>query len=166
MVTVLVVVLALLAFSLFYLRGEDLRYLDGPLPGPEPTAPSEAHRAVVQRLDEIAAAIDGKSLRERLHAIRAFMDELGRERSYRSAFRPVQQGGVRGEWVLAPGCDGRRRVLYLHGGAWFAGSPLSHRPITDRLSRLLGAAVFTVDYRLLPEHRRNDGIHDYRAALR
>ncbi|HBF92849.1 MAG TPA: alpha/beta hydrolase, partial [Marinobacter adhaerens] len=63
-----------------------------------------------------------------------------------------------GEWVLAPGCDTRRRILYIHGGAWAAGSPRSHRAITDRLSQITRAAVFALDYRLMPENRFMDGV--------
>lgn len=166
MVPLLIIALAFIAFSIFYLRGENLRYLDSPLPAPDPAPPSEAHREVVRTIREFAAGAEGTSGRERLHVIREYMDELGRGRAYESEFRPLQEGPVRGEWVLGPGVDSRRRVLYLHGGAWFAGSPTSHRPITDRLSRLLNAAVFALDYRLLPEHRRSDGIADCRAGLR
>jgi len=43
-------------------------------------------------------------------------------------------------------------VLYLHGGAFFAGSPRTHRVLGDALARALGASVFLCDYRLAPEH--------------
>ncbi|KGE04274.1 alpha/beta hydrolase [Pseudohaliea rubra] len=166
MVTALLIVLALAAFSVFYLRGENLRYLDTPLPPPDAEPPSEAHREVVRSLRELTADIEQYSGRDRLAAIRRMMDELGQRKALESRIEPVHSDAIRGEWVLAPGADSRRRVLYLHGGAWFAGSPTSHRPITDRLSRLLNAAVFAVDYRLCPEYRRIDGIRDCRAALR
>ena len=48
MIWLIVIVLALVWFSLSYLRGENLHYLDRP-PQPSPqTPPSEAHRDVVQ----------------------------------------------------------------------------------------------------------------------
>jgi len=166
MVTALLIVLAFVAFSVLYLRGENLRYLDTPLPPPDAEPPSEAHREVVRAMDELTEDIGRYSGRERLAAIRRMMDELGDSKAVTSRIMPVQSAAIRGEWVLAPGADNRRRVLYIHGGAWFAGSPTSHRPITDRLSRLLGAAVFAVDYRLCPEYRRIDGINDCRDALR
>ena len=166
MVTALFIILAFVAFSVFFLRGENLRYLDTPLPPPDAAPPSDAHREVVRAMDELTENIGRYSGRERLAAIRRMMDELGGSKAVTSRIEPVQTDAIRGEWVLAPGADSRRRVLYLHGGAWFAGSPTSHRPITDRLSRLLGAAVFAVDYRLCPEYRRIDGINDCRDALR
>lgn len=78
--------------------------------------------------------------------------------------RPVDVGGVSGEWVLAAGADPVRRLLYLHGGAFTMGSCRSHRGITATLSRLAGAAVLAIDYRLMPEHRRIAGIQDCRTA--
>ena len=47
-----------------------------------------------------------------------------------------------------------------------AGSPKSHRAITDRLSKLADAAVLSLDYRLLPENTRRQGIEDCQQAYR
>ena len=68
--------------------------------------------------------------------------------------------------MLVEGASTTRRILYIHGGAFFAGSPRSHRPITNRLAHLTGCAVFAVDYRLMPEHARIRGIEDCRSAYR
>src|SRR6516165_3511367 len=43
-------------------------------------------------------------------------------------------------------------ILFLHGGAFMIGSPVSHRSITGRLARHTNATVFVPDYRLAPEH--------------
>jgi monoterpene epsilon-lactone hydrolase len=45
----------------------------------------------------------------------------------------------------------RHAILYLHGGAFVAGSPRTHRSITRRLSALTGALVLAPHYRLAPE---------------
>lgn len=45
-----------------------------------------------------------------------------------------------------------RVILYLHGGAYVAGSPTSHAPLLGRISRLSGLAVAAVRYPLAPEH--------------
>jgi cation diffusion facilitator CzcD-associated flavoprotein CzcO/acetyl esterase/lipase len=100
---------------------------------------------------------------------------------------PGQAGGVPGEWLLprdsgspargadASGAHGRSAsegtvrggtVLYLHGGAYCVGSPATHRAITGRLARLTGMAVFSLDYRLAPEHRFPAAIDDAVAACR
>lgn len=45
----------------------------------------------------------------------------------------------------------RHAILYLHGGAFVAGSPRTHRSITRALSALTGAQVLVPHYRLAPE---------------
>lgn len=161
----LIALLALVALSYLVLRGDNLSYLDQPIPVHPPRPQSEAMRKVLAMIAGFAGEATGRG-RERVRSMREFMDGIGAGRSYESEFRPLQNADVRGEWVLAPEHDADRRILYLHGGAFFAGSPLSHRPITDRLDRLTGAAVLALDYRLMPEHRRIEGIEDCRRAYR
>lgn len=165
MLWMLVLVAVFFVFSLIVLRGENLAYLDQPLPAPEPSEPGPEQKAVLDFLNELSATPLGRG-RQRIYKIRELMDGIGAGQDYECEFRAVQAGQVRGEWVLADGCDPDKRLLYIHGGAFFAGSPLSHRPITDRLARLTGAAVFSLDYRLAPENSRMAGIEDTRAAYR
>jgi acetyl esterase/lipase len=158
------IVLVLIVFSYLSLRGEDLSYLDSnviPVPVGEP---SEEHHSVVASLKSMASAGSSMSGKNRIPAIREYMDAMFDGKDFDSEFRHVQRGMLRGEWVLAPGVDPKRRLLYIHGGAWMVGSPKSHRTVTDRLSKLANAAVFSLDYRLLPEHRRRDGIEDCQHA--
>ena len=60
-------------------------------------------------------------------------------------------------------------VLYLHGGAFVAGSPRTHRPITAKLAQALPARVFALDYRLAPEYpypaAQDDVVAVYRDVL-
>jgi monoterpene epsilon-lactone hydrolase len=60
----------------------------------------------------------------------------------------------------------RHAILYLHGGAFVAGSPRTHRSITRRLSALTGAEVLVPDYRLAPEARFPSQIDDCLASYR
>jgi len=152
-------------FSLVVLRGENLAYLDKPIPRHPRRAPNEAMRAVLRELSEFASRPLGRG-KARIAAIRSYMEEMADRRETTADFRSVSEAEVRGEWVLAPGHAPCRRILYLHGGAFFAGSPRSHRPITNRLAHLTGCAVFAVDYRLMPEHPRSAGIEDCRRAYR
>ena len=62
-------------------------------------------------------------------------------------FRPERIGGVAGEWAG----EGGATLLYLHGGAFFAGSPRHYRPIASAFASL-GFNVFTPAYRLAPRH--------------
>ncbi|MEN9817422.1 MAG: hypothetical protein RLZ32_1302 [Gemmatimonadota bacterium] len=58
---------------------------------------------------------------------------------------------VRGEW-LEPPAPGAGVVLYIHGGGFVACSAATHRPITAGLARATGCRVFSLEYRLAPEH--------------
>jgi acetyl esterase/lipase len=166
------VIVLLWAVGTFYLRGPDLGMYDVDSDSgavrtfPVPAGPSAGHVDKVAEILAFGQQAAHMSQKERLDFMRRYMDEKGAERTYASEFRPVDAGGVPAEWVLAPGCDGSRRVLYIHGGAFIAGSPLSHRNITNRFSELTGAAVLAIDYRLMPEHRRLDSVEDCRTAYR
>jgi epsilon-lactone hydrolase len=168
---VVLLALALWAFTRLVLRGgEDLRVHDQPghpvhgVPG----NPGEGHEAAIKRLRELMQVPPkGLSRREQLLELRQKMDGLA-DQADLTGVRIVAADidGVPGEWVLSEGCDPGRRLLYLHGGAFTMGSPRSHRSITAALSRLARAAVLAVDYRLMPEHRRLDGLADCQTAYR
>jgi monoterpene epsilon-lactone hydrolase len=57
-----------------------------------------------------------------------------------------------------------RVVLYLHGGAFFMGSPASYRNRAMRLSYRCHAEVFVPAYRLAPEHPYPAALDDALAA--
>ncbi|MBZ5532874.1 MAG: alpha/beta hydrolase [Acidobacteriia bacterium] len=79
----------------------------------------------------------------------------------------VSEGGVRGEWLVPKsGAPQRKVLLYLHGGGYVSCSPRSHRPITANLARLLGQRVFSLEYRLAPEHPFPAAVDDASAAYR
>jgi acetyl esterase/lipase len=81
-------------------------------------------------------------------------------RAFEAEVRRTSAAGVSCEWLLAPGCDADRRMLYIHGGGWTAGGLDSHRPLSARLSAASGCAVLAVDYRLAPEHPFPAGLDD------
>jgi monoterpene epsilon-lactone hydrolase len=163
---VLLLLAALVAITVFHLRGPDLSQFDSPLGqrfpgGPEP---SEEHDAVIASLAVNSGTIQRASRRQRLGLMREYMDNISAGLELASTITPVDASGVPAEWVVAPGADPSRRVLYIHGGAFMMGSPLSHRNVTNRFSEVSGAAVLAIDYRLMPENRRMDGIEDSRRA--
>lgn len=57
-----------------------------------------------------------------------------------------------------------RIILYLHGGAFFMGSPASYRNRAMRLSYRCNAEVFVPDYRLAPEYPYPAAFEDALAA--
>jgi epsilon-lactone hydrolase len=78
---------------------------------------------------------------------------------------PVHDDAVRGEWLSAGPAD-QGAILYLHGGGYVAGSPVTHRPITAALARLAARRVFALEYRLAPEHRFPAALDDAVAGYR
>jgi epsilon-lactone hydrolase len=81
--------------------------------------------------------------------------------------RAAAFGGVGGEFTpmrcAADGVVAPLRLLYLHGGAYFAGSARAARPIT-RFFAQHGFDVFAPDYRLAPAHPFPAALDDARAA--
>jgi acetyl esterase/lipase len=59
-----------------------------------------------------------------------------------------------------------RLIFYLHGGAFFMGSPASYRNRAMRLSFRFNAEVFVPAYRLAPEHPYPAALDDALAAWR
>ena len=55
-------------------------------------------------------------------------------------------------------------VLYLHGGGYFFGSPQTHRQLALNMAKHCDAPVFSLDYRLAPEHRFPAALDDAVAA--
>jgi acetyl esterase/lipase len=72
---------------------------------------------------------------------------------------------VRGEW-LTPENPKKQIILYFHGGGYVSCSAATHRPITAALARLSRMRVFSLDYRLAPEHRFPAALNDAFAAYR
>jgi epsilon-lactone hydrolase len=55
-------------------------------------------------------------------------------------------------------------ILYFHGGGYVSCSAATHRPITAALARLSQHRVFSLEYRLAPEHRFPAALDDAVAA--
>jgi len=172
LITLVLIILFVWLSGLWLGRGEDLSAFDHPVAPAagsslgDPAGPSSEHRQAEDEIRVLGSQARGMSRKQMLQFSREFMEQVPVNRTFHCEFRPVDVEGVPGEWVLAPGADPSRRVLYLHGGAFIAGSPNSHRSITSRYSEEIGAAVLAVDYRLMPEHRRQAGIDDCRRAYR
>jgi acetyl esterase/lipase len=158
---------ALWAVPFFHLRGRGLDAYDIPVEASMSSdPPSEANADVQEWVAGMTASLSQGSPGKRLSRLRKYMDELGDEAVFDGSIITVDTTDVKGEWLLAPDADPSRRLLYIHGGGWMIGSPRSHRTITAKYATMTGCAVFAVDYRLLPEHRRIEGIEDCRAAYR
>lgn len=85
------------------------------------------------------------------------------------AIEPVEIGGVKGEKVTPQSSDATRAILYFHGGGYVLGSPRTHRSLVAMIAEAAGCPVWSMDYRLAPEHpfpaAIEDGTACYRALL-
>lgn len=168
-VAVIALAVAVWAITRFYLEGPDLsRYDEGSAPAVSGARePCAEHNEILTMQHELSGSPVPWTGRSRLQAMRRVMDAMGDEADLSGiTIEPVSIGGVAGEWVLPLGREPGRRLLYIHGGAFSMGSPRSHRGITTRLARISRAAVLAEDYRLMPEHRRLDGLRDCQTAYK
>ncbi|MEL7240125.1 MAG: alpha/beta hydrolase, partial [Planctomycetota bacterium] len=82
----------------------------------------------------------------------------------RGVDREVVSVPVKGEWHRPAGRSVKRVILYFHGGGYVFGSPTTHRTLTYPLALTADAEVFSLDYRLAPEHPCPAAIEDALAA--
>jgi len=157
--------------ALFFLSGPELSSFDSSL---EDAAndifnshqeDAEHGKKVLTKLAETRQkAFATKSLNKGLQIAREFADKLSYDLVTDTQFLTVIVNGVECEWAVAPNADPKKRVVFIHGGAFIIGSIIGHRKFTDQLSRLANAAVLTVNYRKLPRHSRKAGIDDVQQA--
>lgn len=74
--------------------------------------------------------------------------------------------GVPAERITTPATDHDSALLYLHGGAYLVGSPVTHRAVAAHLAHAAGAVAHVLDYRLAPEHPYPAAVDDALAAYR
>jgi len=77
----------------------------------------------------------------------------------------VSREGVRGEWQRPQDARNGRIVLYMHGGAYMFGSAGLYRSMTMPLALKSCASLFSLEYRLAPEHPCPAAIEDAVAAF-
>ncbi|MDA0350728.1 MAG: alpha/beta hydrolase [Chloroflexi bacterium] len=116
------------------------------------------------RAEQMAAAADQP--RPDLATMRAGADSMARPAPEDVTVTHVDAGGVPADWVVAPGADPARRILYLHGGGYVLLSALTHRRLAADISRASGCAALVLDYRLAPEHPFPAAVDDALAAYR
>ncbi len=105
----------------------------------------------------------------------AVIDAMGEDRSGGGSFRIPEIACVEAEWTgyrakaalgsplppiseegkyaeMMKECRSCPTILYFHGGAYYLGDPATHRPLTRKLARLTRGRVYSVRYRLAPQH--------------
>lgn len=83
--------------------------------------------------------------------------------------RPANVGMIDAQWVSVGRPDRRRVILYLHGGAYIAGSHRTHRHLGAALAGAAGVRAILPEYRLAPDHpfpaALEDALSSYRHLL-
>src|SRR4030042_2882888 len=83
----------------------------------------------------------------------AFISEMQDEESELPATESVEIArGLRGYWIRNPEAVTDQTVLFFHGGGVNLGSTQDHLGLCARIAKAAQARVFSVDYRLAPEH--------------
>ncbi|MCD7107803.1 alpha/beta hydrolase [Rhizobium sp. DKSPLA3] len=174
MITVLLIALAgivsvfIATIAILAVRSapEDLRSYDVPSGTLVMTdqASLAAYTEMATAFADMGKAFDAMPEAERLATVRAALDGMGEAKSLEETVVPVDAEGVSGEWVLPAHGRVLRKILYIHGGFFSMGSPVSHRAMTTRLARECDAAVFAPRYALLPENPRKRMVGDCRRA--
>ena len=105
--------------------------------------------------------VTGLEIRERWAMTASFLNQDGPDRKVE---RGVTVATRRGEALTvdlypADGAGPHPGILFIHGGSWVAGSPLTHDKLAQRLAEH-GYSVVSVDYALAPEHKHPEGLDD------
>ena len=73
------------------------------------------------------------------------------------------------EWIIPPEEIKDRVILYIHGGGWIFGSPLTCRKLTSTMAKASRLKILSIDYRLSPEYPfptpLNDCVNAYKWLL-
>jgi acetyl esterase/lipase len=67
-------------------------------------------------------------------------------------FEPVAIGTLSAEWVIPANAIPNCAILFLHGGAYTAGSMETHRSLVSFIAKHSGVRALHLNYRLAPEH--------------
>lgn len=123
-------------------------------------------RAIKAHLSNLVASAN--DLPDIVTAIRYMMEgycKTGVDRPLACRTEPIRLDGFTAEWIIPARADPRRRIVYLHGGGWFAGSTGTHRHLLDLLASATGRSVMSVDYRMAPEYPFPASLDDARTAF-
>ena len=77
---------------------------------------------------------------------------------------PVSLGGVPTAEITVDGVEPRHTVLYFHGGVYVLGDAFLAADLASQVGRRTSAKVYSVDYRLAPEHPYPAAVDDALAA--
>jgi acetyl esterase/lipase len=97
---------------------------------------------------------------------RANLEKMSSLTSSRKPGQSTIVGGIPGEWQYPVSGDSQRTILYLHGGGYALGSPVSHRDMVGNIADAAKARALILDYRLGPEHPFPGAVEDAVSAYK
>jgi acetyl esterase/lipase len=81
-------------------------------------------------------------------------------------YEKAEVGGVPGGWCRPGGGAAATAILYLHGGAYVAGSAHAYRHFVGQVAARANVAAFVPEYSLAPEHPFPAAVDDAQASYR
>jgi epsilon-lactone hydrolase len=81
-------------------------------------------------------------------------------------YEKARVGGVPGWWCQPDGAAATAAILYLHGGAYVAGSARAYRHFVGQVAARAKVAAFVPEFGLAPEHPFPAAVDDAQAAHR
>lgn len=104
---------------------------------------------------------------ERRKALELMSSGLKLHKDIKSDF--INANGVNAALFTPPGIENQRIILFLHGGAYIAGSIKTTQYHAVEIAKVAKARVLIIDYRLAPEHQfpaaLDDAINAYQWLL-
>ncbi len=117
-------------------------------------------------MNELPVEEARQNYRDRRHGTQPAAPEIGTVIDHQV---PVKGGGisVRDYRPATPGADADPlpALVYYHGGGWTIGDLDTHDTLCRSLCAGSGCAVFSVDYRMGPEHKFPTAVEDAQRAL-
>src|SRR5208337_1379185 len=110
-----------------------------------------------------------RSLPDVRQDVSAFYEEMQEEivgAGYHTIERAAIRDGLSGYLVSVPESEPGYVILFFHSGGFTLGSTADHLGLCIRLARAARAEVFSVDYRLAPEHIFPAAVEDAIAGFR
>lgn len=116
----------------------------------------------------LAASPNAEVGRTHWPARRAGLDAFGQSAPLPEGLtvEALDLAGLPAERLTPVGADEARALLYLHGGGYCAGSPVSHRALAANLAAAIGCVALVPHYRLAPEARFPAAVDDAVKAYR
>lgn len=167
MLITIIVILLMWAIAVKKLSGQNLDHFDGTdvIPFPDHEDDKRATNEFLLTINTVRQnAHASRSIKKGFQIARDFADNLSADLESDCEFKTVVANGAKCEWAIAPKADPKRRLLFLHGGAFILGSCKGHRRYAHILSHLSRAAVLSVDYQMIPEALRMQATLDAQNA--